>query len=207
MRTNNQPRGKYICFEGGDGSGKSTLALAVFDKLGAAKAAMKRFPSDGYVGGLIRQGLMGKAELDSKAFLYLFAADGLQEELSIKNTLEFEGRHIICDRHPTLSGRVFQPEHHPESHIEAVYNSAAADGISMPDHLFVLDIPTEVALERMRARDKYADVVFEKMDVGYVERLRGRYLALAERFAGTVLDGTMLTEELANEVIRIAGLG
>jgi dTMP kinase len=206
MRTINQPPGKYICFEGGDGSGKSTLAMAVYNKLAAETAVLKRFPSDGIVGSLIRQGLMGKVSLENLPFLYLFAADGLQEQLWIQDQLEVHGKHIICDRHPTMSGRAFQPEHHPKAHIEAVYNAAAADGIAMPDFLFVIDIPVAEALDRMRARDKYTDVVFEKHNSDYVYKIKCRYLEIAERFGATVLDGTLPTDELVDQVLDKAGL-
>lgn len=198
-------RGKYICLEGNDNSGKSTLADAIQARLGDKEAVLNRFPSEGYVGSLIREGLMGKKTLREEAYLYLFAADGLNEEYWIQDHL-VNDFHVICDRHPTLSGRVFQLEHHPNEHIEAVYNSAAADGISMPDHLFVLDVPAEVALERMKGRDKYEDVVFEKKDPQHIDKMRQRYLGIAERFSGTVLDGTLPTEELVELVLNQAGL-
>jgi dTMP kinase len=206
MRQAHQPRGKYICLEGGDGCGKTTLAFAIFKALGDEQAVIKRFPSDGVVGSLIRQGLEGKVSLENLPFLYLFAADGLQEQLWIQDQLEYHGKHVICDRHPTLSGRVFQPEHHPSAHIEAVYNAAAADGISMPDTLFVIDVPVHLALSRMSARSKYRDVVFERHNEGYVSKIRTRYLELADRFHGHVLDGSLPVEELVDQVITKAGL-
>jgi dTMP kinase len=199
-------RGKYICLEGGDGTGKTTLARAIHDRLGDKRAWLTRFPSDGIIGRMIRQGLTGEVSLESKPFLYLFAADGLQQQLHIQDTLEQQGKHIICDRHPTLSGRVFQPLHHPTEHIESVYNSSTADGISKPDHLFIIDVPVDVALERMANRDKYEDVVFEKHNSEYVGLIRDRYLLIAERFNGTILDGTLTTAELVEQVLEHSGL-
>lgn len=196
-------KGKYICLEGGDGTGKSTLAEALHKRLEGSH--YKRFPSDGYAGKLIRSGLMGESLLSEKAYLYLFAADGLQEEREIQEILN-EGFHVICDRHPTLSGRVFQLMHHPSEHIEAVYNSAAADGISMPDHLFVLHVSVPVALERMRTRDKYKDVVFEKDTTEELETLMSRYFDLAERFGGTTVNSERPVEELVQLIIDKAGL-
>jgi len=205
MRTVEHPPGKYICIEGGDGTGKSTLCAELVRRLGE-KAMPIRFPSDGIVGSVIRKALMGEIELDSKAFLYLFGADGLQEEGRIREALEFEGRHVICDRHPTLSGRAFQPEHHPKAHIEAVYDSATADGVSNPDFLFVLDVPVGEAIRRIGERKKYADVVFEKLDPAHIYKLKCRYLEIAEGFGGVVLDATETTEELANIIMEKAGL-
>jgi dTMP kinase len=200
-------RGKYICLEGGDGTGKSKLADALRDKLIALSISVfpMRFPSDGEVGKLIRSGLMGDKDLEEKSYLYLFAADGLNEESTIQLHLN-EGHHVICDRHPTLSGRVFQPKHHPESHIEAVYDSAAADGISMPDFLFVLDMPVEGSLARMSGREKYKDVVFEEDNLDKLRTLRERYHDIAYRFKGVLIDASLSTEELAELVMDRAGL-
>ena len=197
--------GKYICIEGPDGSGKSTLCSNIFTKLGPDRAEQKRFPSDGTVGTIIREALMGRFVIDQRAFLYLFAADGIQENESIAATLA-KGEHVICDRHPTLSGRIFQPEHHELEDIEAVYEAAANDGIAMPDALFVIDVPVATSLQRMASREKYKDVVYEKDDTEYMERLRQRYLDLAKRFGAVVLNGRDSMDELTQQVIQIAGL-
>ena len=199
-------KGKYICLEGGDGSGKSTLAAALHERIGDENAISIRFPSDGIVGKVIRKGLMGELSLESKPFLYLFAADGLQEELWIEDHLNIQGQHIICDRHPTLSGRVYQLLHHGVDEIEDVYNAAARDGISMPDHLFVVEVPDSVALERMKSRKKYVDVVFERDDLEYIHTITERYRMIASRFGGTILDGTKTTEELVEEIMEVTGL-
>jgi len=200
-------KGKYICLEGGDGTGKSTLAAAVRDRLIALSIGVstERFPSDGDVGSLIRSGLRGDVRFEEKSYLYLFAADGLNEEAAIQRALA-NGDHVICDRHPTLSGRVFQHMHHPAEHIEAVYNSAAADGISMPDHLFVLHASVPVSLERMRTRKKYKDVVFEKDSVDELEKIQAQYFDLAERFGGTTVNSERPVDELVQLILDQAGL-
>lgn len=198
-------RGKYVCLEGGDGTGKSTLAAALCNRLTDSRAEQKRFPSDGCVGRVIRGGLMGQLLLSEKSYLYLFAADGLQEEEEIQQILS-EGVHIICDRHPTLSGRAFQPIHHSEEQIEAVYGAACVDGISMPDFLFVLEVPYQEAIRRMQSREKYKDVVFEQESAEYINKIADRYTLIAERFGGHVIDATRPVDELVELVMRIAGL-
>ena len=87
-----------------------------------------------------------------------------------------------------------------------MYTAARRDGLRLPDALFVIDVPAEVALERMRARDKYRDVVFERDDLKYVCSLRERYRSLAQRHGGHVLDGTKPTAELVKDVRRLADL-
>jgi len=200
-------RGKYICIEGPDGSGKSTLAKSLVQHISelGGQATYRWFPSDNPVGSLIRSGLRGENELSQKAYLYLFCADGLQANKQIEENLA-NGCHVICDRHPTLSGRVFQPDHHNLEDIENVYSAASEDGILNPDVIFVLDVPPEVSLERMRGRAKYKDVVFESDDLAKVRELQGRYLKLAVRYGATIVSGELPTEELIHFVMRRAGL-
>ena len=190
-------RGKYICVEGADGSGKSTLVAELVTELGLASG--QTFPSGGRVGALIRSALRGDSELPSKAFLYLFCADGFEQQTGIEERLE-SGFDVVADRHPTLSGRVFQLEHHATQEIEAVYGAADRDGLLKPDYLFILDAPADVLMARMKSREKYKDVVFEKDDIQHVEIIRQRYLRLADRFGGVVLDATRSIQELAADI-------
>jgi dTMP kinase len=207
VQNDEKPRGKYICFEGGDGCGKSTLAKAVRDALIEMSIGVvpARFPSDGIIGTMIRNGLRGANNLETKPFLYLFAADGLQQEMWIEDQL-YKGHHIICDRHPTLSGRAYQPKHHEPAQIEAVYNAAAFDGISMPTHLFVVEVSAEEAIRRMKGRDKYVDVVFESNLVEDLEEIRNRYRSICYRYGGIFLDGHKPIRELVDEVLEKTGL-
>lgn len=198
-------RGKYICIEGPDGAGKSTLANAIVTTLNTQgqESTYRNFPSDGPMGRLIRQGLRGELALDQKVYLYLFCADGLQQNQDIESMLQL-GVHVICDRHPTMSGRVFQLDHHSFNQIETVYDSSTVDGVLPPDSLFVVDVPAEVTLARMRSREKYKDVVFESEDIEKVKDLRCRYLELARRYKATLLDGTWPTIDLVGQVTSSA---
>ena len=202
-----RPRGTYICLEGGDGGGKTTLARMICQRFATKGVNALRycFPSDNAVGSLIRQGLMGNVRLDPKAYLYLFAADGMQANTELKRCLEM-GHHVVCDRHPTLSGRVFQVDHHEIAQVERIYDTAGEDGIMMPDALFVIDIPAEVSLQRMQKRDKYKDVVFESDKLEQIEVLRQRYLKLAARYSATILDGTRNLDHLVEDVIATLSL-
>jgi len=199
--------GKYICLEGGDGGGKTTLARMICQRLAGKGVNSLRywFPSENTVGALIRKGLRGEVKIAQEAYLYLFAADGLQANAELGACLRM-GHHVVCDRHPTLSGRVFQPDHHEVKQIEQVYDSATADGVLLPDHLFVIDIPAEVSLSRMKSREKYKDVVFESDKIEKVEELRQRYLALAKTYKATLLDGTNTPESLIDQVLTHVGL-
>ena len=200
-------RGKYVCIEGTDGSGKSTLARSICQYLEdrGRSAVYRWFPSDNPVGALIRSSLRGDVLLDQKAYLYLFCADGLQANGEIEHHLEL-GRHVICDRHPTLSGRVFQVDHHEVEIVDQIYDFATDDGVLVPDYLFVLDVPADVSLARMEKREKYKDVVFESDDLERIAELRRRYMVLADRYNATILSGELDPEALIERVIELAGL-
>lgn len=205
-------RGRYLCFEGGHASGKSALSLEVNAELGRRnqRATHVTFPSDrSDVGNLIRSYLKGEAAIASpKALLYLYAADGHAVDPWMNEVLHF-GAHVVADRHPVYSGRVYQLEHHPQWHIENVYATAE---LLVPDVLFVVDVPPEVAIERMQRREKYKAKIFETSDVEKMEVYRQRYLELAatavdRRLARRchVLDGTHPMGDLVADAISLAG--
>lgn len=198
---------KYVCLEGMDGSGKTTLATKLLEHLGD-KAYAVRFPSDGVIGSQIRRFLSGADRLpNAKAMLHLFAADGYMEDPALRRALG--ERHLICDRHPTLSGRVYQLEHHQKAHIDRVYDTV---DLLRPDHLFVIDVPPEVSLERRHDRDKYEDVVYESEDLERLQEIRDLYMEMllsARRgWAKNAvwIDGRRPIKELVAQVIQIAGL-
>lgn len=199
--------GLYVCIEGPDGAGKSTLSKSIVQRFEEMQvpAVYRWFPSENEAGGLIRSGLRGEVKLHNKIFLYLFCADGLQAEDGIRKSLS-DGAHVICDRHPTLSGRVFQVDHHPASLVDSVYDGATNDGISQPDLLFMVDVPPEVSLQRMSLRTKYKDVVFESDKLERVTELRDRYIRLARRYKAIVLDGTLSIDQLSDLVIARIGV-
>lgn len=198
---------KYICIEGMDGTGKSTLAKAIFDRLGYRHAELLCFPSSrGLVGSLIRDGLTGRKSIENKTFMYLFAADCQQENLRVQDILHCQKRHLICDRHPLISGRAYQRRHHSDYVVENLFSLLKQDGVSLPDNLFILDVSTEEALRRMQTRDKYVDVVFENRDVAEVDGLGRYYRNLCKMENGTLLDGEKTTEELVTEVLTLSGI-
>jgi len=208
------PRGKYVVIEGPDGAGKSTLVENICKELARTegpKGVPVCFPSKGPIGSLIRQVLMGAVEVgDVKALMFMFAADGIERNGYIESLLE-DGVNVICDRHPTLSGRVFQLDHHKEADIEAVYG---ATELATPDTLFIVDVLPETTVKRCEGRSKYADVIYETENLERLRTLRGRYklmghMAAQCRWAKKVrfLQADEASEkELVDEVIDLGGL-
>lgn len=206
-------RGSYLCFEGPHGCGKSTLSQRVADLLlrTGNGAFHTTFPSErSPIGNLIRSYLTGGRPLaNPKALLYLYAADGHDVDPWIRTVLT-AGHHLIADRHPIYSGRVYQLAHHSEAHIAQVHGST---DIMIPDVLFIIDTPTEVALARMRLRNKYKAKIFETDQVKENELYRQRYLQLRDTAvaqglarACVALDGTLPLDDLAYQAIASAKL-
>jgi len=190
--------GKLIFVEGIDGSGKSTLAKALHTHF-QPDSVLLRFPSDWPIGKLIRQSFVD-ASLDRSTYLYLMVADAIDAERHIKKFLA-DGATIIADRHTLLSGYVYQQEDH---HLDAIYDVQQTHEWLKPDSILIVDVPADVALDRLRGREKYVDRVFEHNDHDYYERLRQRYLQFARDSTWPVhiIDGTGTPIDVLNTALQ-----
>jgi dTMP kinase len=194
----------FVVFEGADNAGKSTLMSTVYELLssrGIKLAAAVAFPSHSPIGLLIRRVLDGDEYVETKALLHLYQADVVHMQPWIARRLE-EGP-VLCDRY-IYSTRVYQRDYHKHDCINMVEASVSYRD---PDHLFVVDVPVTVARARGAARAKRPDVLFEKTDEAYMERIRDRYIKLAhDKLTNptptTVLDGQQQPAELAKLVLE-----
>jgi dTMP kinase len=170
-------RGLLVVFEGVDGSGKSTLARAVAEKLmlREKKTALMPFPShEGPIGKLIRSTFVeGGVKIEEAAMAPLFVADGLHFEPGIRKMIE-EGYVVLLDRHATISGWVYQTDTHQ---LENLLQMNVSHLFYEPDLVLILDVPEEVAKERVfQKRGAPLNVVYEKDDDRLLTRRRNRYL-------------------------------
>ena len=97
-------KGKFIVFEGIDGSGKSTQIKSLVNRMKENDYHIfPTFePTDGPIGSLIRQMLIGEVETDQRTIASLFAADRTDHLLNKKNGLKNKvdnGEIVLCDRH------------------------------------------------------------------------------------------------------------
>lgn len=145
-------RGKYIVFEGPNGSGKSTLAhclsMTLCDR-GDAVASLA-FPGRlSPIGAIIRDDFEGRVEVDPRAMLWLFVAEGVDLEARVLKALR-EGTTVLCDRHTQISAYVYQSLIHGFDHVHDVVTPAH---FRAPDFVYFIDLPVEIAMERRRQRD------------------------------------------------------
>lgn len=123
-------------------------------------------------------------------------ADGLDREHEIRSCIA-RRTSVICARHPLVSGWVYQRECWMPDAILAVQQRWQFH----PAHAtFILDVPEEVALERMKKRGAL-NPIYEKDDKVRAGRMRERYIAYSAMHDNcAVLNGMRTTEELVEHV-------
>ena len=145
-------RGLLIALEGIDGSGTTTQLARVADRLTSRGRRVRttREPSDGPVGRLLREILLGGhrgpggAPVDGLAMALLFAADRrdhLQRE--ILPALD-AGTDVVTDRY-LLSSLAYQAEEAAREWVEGL-----ARDVPVPDLTVLLDVPVGVAAARLQ---------------------------------------------------------
>ena len=190
----------FITLDGGDGCGKSTQMNALERRFrGIGRETVTCYdPGSTALGERLRDILLHGHELEiaarSEMFLFMAARAQLVDEV-IRPALE-TGKVVLCDRF-LLSTIVYQGYAGgvPLSSILDV-GRIAVDGV-MPDIGFVLDLPYEIGLARMRATRGTADRMEAKGEV-YHRRVRDGFLAQAalepERYH--VVDASRSIEEV-----------
>lgn len=183
-------KGKYVVFEGPDGSGKTSLSkmlLAALAKAGEHVRALA-FPSnESAVGRLIRETFVGRTSISPEAMMWLFVADGKDVEPQIRNHVK-EGDWIICDRHTMISGLVYQGEVHGRDRVDSVTLPA---NFTVPDRIYLVDVPAHVAMERRKGRGEARNVLYEPEQLDRLDSMCRAYRDLGQRFASSViLDGS-----------------
>lgn len=209
----NPYKGLYIALEGIDGSGKTTQLEELFNYYrNQNKEVVKtREPrkQDGIIGDLIQKILHGKTQIPPVAFQYLFSADREMhhEELVIPSLKA--GKVVISDRcfwSAIPYGLLDKKSELNTNTIE--YFLAAQSILSMyhqfilPDFTFYLDIPLDIAMERITMADGVKEIYEEK---GKLRKTIGAYKWLLEEFSNEflIIDATKSVCDITKEIIGI----
>lgn len=193
-------RGLFITFEGIDGCGKSTQVKMFFDYLFSKNKynhiLMTREP---YRNADIRKLLRSESDPYSQAELLarLFVDDRKDHvnEFVLPNLKK--GIHIISDRYSFSTLAYQQAQGIPLCELLKMHS-----GLLIPDLIFLIDVPVEVALDRMSADGKRKiEQKFEKKSE-FIEKLRRNYLSLASlsNHHVAVIDGTGGIEQVFERV-------
>ena len=190
--------GRYLVLEGIDGAGTSTL----LDGLKATLESMGRNvycaaqPSD-HGAGVLARGYLKQPlheEFERAALALCFATDRLELRRDFEAAMA-RGEWVICDR-SVLSSLVYQGSELDEDWV------ASINRFALPaDLTFLLDLPAEIAWERISARGGERER-FEVLDTLGI--LRQRYLDAARTFASPVrlVDATQSPSDVLEAVLR-----
>jgi dTMP kinase len=209
--SNQETRGRLIVLEGIDGAGTTTQTelLAAHLRGRGRRALATREPSDGPVGRLLREMLLGQHRTASgepvagATMALLFAADRVDHlQREIEPALA-AGGDVVTDRY-LLSSLAYQAEESNRGWVATL-----ARGVRPADLTILIDLPLEVAA----ARRRQAGRPVERYDAdSYLARVAANYRALAATTPGVVvIDGRPPADEVARaiaaEVDRLPGEG
>lgn len=190
----------FIVFDGLDGSGKGEMVKSLKDYLAKnkkLKILVTKEPTNGQYGKQIKKIL--KKEKDPKVSaekcLQLFVKDR-EKHLAkeIESFLEKENAVVICDRY-YYSTIAFQ-------HTQGVaIEKVIFDNMSFrtPDIAFILDLPAEMALERIGERGEKKEK-FEQLE--FMKELRQNFLKLKDELDDNIkiIDASKPKEEVFGQI-------
>jgi len=191
--------GVWIALEGGEGSGKSTQARRL---AGALDAVLTREPGGTDVGARIREVLLDPAvgALDPRAEALLMAADRAEHVAHVVRPALERGRVVVSDR-SAWSSLAYQGYGRGLDRGELRRLSDWAMGGRWPDLAVLIDVPAEVARERLEAAGRPADRL-ESAGAAFHARVREGFRALAAESPAcwVIIDGDARADVVASRV-------
>ena len=206
MPLKSKPTGKLISFEGSEGSGKSTQIASLagrLQKLGR-EVVVTREPGGTEIGEQIRNIVIHNSkgdEMCAETELLLYTAARAQLVREVIAPALTRGAVVLSDRFLDSStvyqgiARNLAPD--PVSQINRF-----AVGNVMPDLTLVIDVPTEVSLQRIRQRASDLPDRMERENIEFYKKVREGYLLLARQWPQRVVvfDGTKPPELLEKKI-------
>ena len=181
-------RGRFVTLEGIEGAGKSTVAATLATELVARGHAVRttREPGGTPLAERLRTLALerGEEQVSPQAeTLLMFAARAIHLDNLVRPALR-RGEWVLCDRY-TDATRAYQGGGRG---VDAAFIESLAavvhDGLE-PDLTLILDVPVAVGLERAQRRRATLGLAvidrFEAETMQFFERVRARYLELAQR--------------------------
>jgi|TARA_B100001964_G_C14246018_1_gene607415 dTMP kinase len=196
-------KGFFIVMDGIDGSGKSEMVKLLHDYLLSKSKKYRilttREPTNGMYGKEIRDILAKEKDpnINGQKMLELFIKD---REEHLKNTVipflnksnDHEANIVICDRY-YYSTIAFQATQGLDMKMLIEINKE----FLMPEIAFILDVRPEVALERIKSREKEK---FEQLE--FMNKLRERFLELPRLLKDNIkiIDASRVLNEVFNDI-------
>ena len=206
MVAQNQPRGFFITFEGGEGGGKSTQIRMLAERLArdGRDVVLTREPGGSPGAEILRHLILsgvGKM-LGAETETLLFAAARDDHVRSVIEPALAKGQWVLCDRFYD-STRAYQGQLGKVDRGLMDSMQRVTIGELQPDVTFILDVPVEVGMRRAAARrgDTAADR-FEAESTAFHQGLREafRSIAAAEPARCVLIDADRDAEIIASEI-------
>jgi dTMP kinase len=164
----------FIVLEGLDGAGTTTQQSLLATRLRAAgyDVVTTREPTDGPIGGQIRQALRrrltlpGGQPLDPRTIALLFAADRIDHVRSVVEPALEAGKVVLCDRY-AHSSLAYQAVECPVDWV-ATINAHAR----IADLVVWVDVDVDVAMSRIERRGAPSELYEHR---AFLERTRAAY--------------------------------
>ena len=200
--------GRFITFEGGEGCGKSTQILRLAERLRAQglQVLLTREPGGTALAERIRALVreIGEDPPNARAETLLFLASRAQLVENVVRPALAAGTWVLCDRFAD-STFAYQGYGRGLDLAELKALNAFATGGLVPDRTILLDVPSETAAARLRAREQATQTAADRMERAgddYHARLKAGFLELAaaepERFVVVAAEGSV--EEVSEKV-------
>ena len=192
----------FVAFEGLDGSGNTTQSklLVEFLKSKGREVVLTKEPTTGDVGSRIREVLQKRSAASPMELQRMFVEDRAQHLASVIEPALAAGRDVVTDRY-MFSTMAFGGIH---LGMEVLREMNAK--FRVPDLTFIIDVPAEVSMERVRRRMEENGAkrleLFE--EIGKLKLVRENYLRVAKLYPGMhVIDGDRTIEDVAADVRKI----
>ncbi|MCO5968275.1 dTMP kinase [Actinoallomurus soli] len=194
-------RGVFLAFEGGEGAGKTTQArlLAIWLRDQGFDVVTTREPGSTKIGMRLRALLLDKetSGLSARAETMLYAADRAQHVAEVIRPALERGAIVVTDRYVDSSLAYQGAGRELKVKDIAEVNRWATGGLT-PDLTIVLDVPSEVGLNRFASP---ADRI-ESEPREFHERVRRGFRALAEAepHRYLVIDAAQPQEDITRQI-------
>lgn len=188
-------QGKLIVIEGIDGTGKSTQAhlLAEYLRSQNYEVIESHEPTNGPWGRKLRESATtGRLTIEDELEYFLKDRKQHVEELILPTTQR--GGIVILDRY-YFSSMAYQGYRGIDPKEIREKNETFAP---TPDHLIILDLPVDIALERIGARDGSTNE-FEKKEA--LQFCRDLFLSLSDEPFAHVVDTNQSIEQVQQEIL------
>jgi len=206
MASKSKPVGQLISFEGSEGSGKSTQITRLAEhiqKIGREVVATRE-PGGTEIGEQIRNIIVHNSrgdEMCPETELLLFTAARAQLVREVIAPALQRGAVVLSDRYLD-SSTVYQGVARNLAPGPVNEINRFAVGSVMPDLTLVIDVPTEVGLQRVRQRASDLPDRMERENITFYKKVREGYLLLAKEWPErvVVIDGTQAPDKLEKQI-------